>query len=180
MPDDIKREVEALGKRGARAIERGKITFRNRKGEKFSWENDTFDDLVVDKEEKKIYPDISAETPGVPLVEGVNSGAQMSDFTDETSSLSDRIAKAVANTNPSGTEPKDQGVAQDNVIDLSDENSSVGSEGEQPHQGVPIKDEFGEEHKKLINFSRFNVLYKLLHLGFQMSFMYLANIYISM
>ena len=96
----------------------------------------------MDKEEKKIYPDISAETPGVPLVEGINSGAQVSYFTDETSSLSDRIAKAAANTNPPGTEPKDRGVAQDNVIDLSDENSSVESVGEQPHRGVPIKDEF--------------------------------------
>ena len=36
MPDDVKRKVEALGKRGARAIERGNITFRNRNGKKFS------------------------------------------------------------------------------------------------------------------------------------------------
>ena len=70
----------------------------------------------MEKEEKTIYPDISAETPGIPLVEGVNSGAQASDFKDETSSLSDRIAKAAANTNPPGTEPKDRGVAQDKVI----------------------------------------------------------------
>ena len=68
MPDDIKRRVEALGKRGARAIERGNLTFRNRNGEKFSWENDAFEDLVVEKEEKRIYPDIPAEIPGVPLV----------------------------------------------------------------------------------------------------------------
>jgi len=115
MPDDIKRQVEALGKRRARAIEHGNIMFRNRNGEKFSWENDTFDDLVMDKEEKKIYPDVSAEKPGIPLVESVNSGAQASDFKDETSSLSDRIAKAATHTNPSGTEQKDRGVAQDSA-----------------------------------------------------------------
>ena len=56
MPDNIKREVEALGKRGARAIERGNLTFRNRNGEKFSWENDALDDLVVEKEEKRSTP----------------------------------------------------------------------------------------------------------------------------
>ena len=68
MPDGIKKQVEALGKRGARAIERGSITFRNRNGEKFSLENNTFEDLVVGKEEKKIYPDILADILGVPLV----------------------------------------------------------------------------------------------------------------
>ena len=56
MPDSIKKKVEALGKRGVRAIERGNITFRNRNGEKFSWENDAFEDLVVEKEEKRFTP----------------------------------------------------------------------------------------------------------------------------
>ena len=41
MPDDIIRKVNALGKKGAHAIERGNVTFRNRNGEKFSiwWSN---------------------------------------------------------------------------------------------------------------------------------------------
>ena len=102
------------------------------------------DDLVVEKEEKKIYPDIPAEIPGVPLVEGINSGALPSDFKDETSSLSDRIAKAAANTNPSADAiQKDRGVSQDDVIDLTDENPSIEPE-EQPTQGVIVKDEFGD------------------------------------
>ena len=68
MPDSVIRKVEELGKRGARAIERGKILFTNRKGEKFSWENNDLDEIVVEKDEEKIFPDILAEIPGVPLI----------------------------------------------------------------------------------------------------------------
>ena len=69
----------------------------------------------MDSKEKKVYPDISAETPGVPLVEGINSGAQASDFQEETLSLSARITKAAANTNPSDTGQKDRGVTLLNI-----------------------------------------------------------------
>ena len=42
-----------MGNGGTRAIEHGNLTFRNRNREKFSWENDAFEDLVVEKEEKR-------------------------------------------------------------------------------------------------------------------------------
>ena len=100
MPDDVMRKVNALGKRGARAIERGNITFRNRKGDKFSWENDTFDDLVVVNEEKKIYPEVAAEIPSVPLQEEVDSDTKSTDFKDDALSLRAPLAKAGANANP--------------------------------------------------------------------------------
>ena len=40
MPLDIRGKVEALGKRSAKAIKKGSLQFLNRKGEKFSWDND--------------------------------------------------------------------------------------------------------------------------------------------
>jgi len=138
MPDDVMRKVNALGKRGARAIERGKITFRNRKGDKFSWENDTFDDLVVDNEEKKIYPDVAAEIPTVPLQEELDSGTKLTNFKDDALSLRARLAKAGANANPTDCKgQKDRGVAQSDqsVVDLTSDESA----GEQPSQGVRIK-----------------------------------------
>ena len=91
-----------------KSIKRNNITFRNRNGEKFSRENDVFDNLVADEEEKKVYPDIPAEIPGIPLEEGINSGAQASDFQEETSLLRNLIAKAAANRNPSEANKKDR------------------------------------------------------------------------
>jgi len=54
------RKVEAWGKKGARAIKRGRIEFLNRKGEKFDWDNDDLTDLeVVDEQPKLIDPGVA-------------------------------------------------------------------------------------------------------------------------
>ena len=54
------RKVEAWGKKGARAIKRGRIKFLNRKGEKFDWDNDDLTDLeVVDEQPKLIDPGVA-------------------------------------------------------------------------------------------------------------------------
>ena len=57
------------------------------KGEKFSWENNIFVNLVVDKEEKKFYPDIPEEIPKVLLEGCINSGAEAFNFKNNTGFL---------------------------------------------------------------------------------------------
>ena len=54
---------------------------------------------MVEKDEKKIFPDVPAEIPGVPLREEINSGAQPTDFQDAMPSLQDRMKRAVENAN---------------------------------------------------------------------------------
>ena len=43
-----------MGEKGARVIQRDSIEFRNRKGEKFDWENDDLSDLEVANEQPKM------------------------------------------------------------------------------------------------------------------------------
>ena len=94
----------------------------------------------MDDQEKKIYPDVPAEIPGVPLQEGVNSGAQATDFQDTSLSLRARMAKAGANANPPDqSRQKDRGVTQsdESVTDLTGD-----SPVEEPlSRGVYIKTE---------------------------------------
>ena len=66
-------KVEALGKKGARAIKKNAIKFLNRNKEKFDWDNDDLDDLEVESGEKRIYPEVPDGVPGVPEVEPPNN-----------------------------------------------------------------------------------------------------------
>ena len=72
MPDHVIRRVNAIGKREKQGWT---FWFLNRRGEPYEWTNEVpeddpeFQGLLEETEDTAVYPDISAELPGVLLEE---------------------------------------------------------------------------------------------------------------
>ena len=65
MPDRVIKKVNTYGAKTKREVYGRDFDFLNRNKKKFDWdEEDDLNDMIA---QQKLYPDIPAEFPGVPL-----------------------------------------------------------------------------------------------------------------